>query len=374
MTPIFLFGTLRDARLFETVTGRPLAGGRPAVLPDERAAVAADGDWPVLVPGAGADGLLVEVDDTALARLDFYEGIFGYERVDTSVETADGPAPAQLWRPAGGADQRGGPDWDLAVWREDWGAVTAMAAADMMRRFGKVPASEAARVAGIVRSRAQSRLSTAQWRRPRRIGAGLTLADVQVENRRHPYDGFFAVEEMRARFRRFDGAGDHLVDRAVFHVADAVTVLPYDPVRDRILLIEQLRFGPLAHGDPSPWLLEPIAGMIDAGETPEQTARRETIEEAGLTLGALHFIARYYPSPGGIAQVLLSYVGIADLPDSVIGTGGHPGEDEDILSHLVPFDLAVEMLEQGDMANAPLVISMQWLMARRARLRAATAA
>jgi 8-oxo-dGTP pyrophosphatase MutT (NUDIX family) len=110
--------------------------------------------------------------------------------------------------------------------------------------------------------------------------------------------------------------------------------------------------------------------MIDAGETAEAAARRETQEEAGVSLGALHHVARYYPSPGGIAQVLTSYVGIADLPDDSAGKGGHPSEGEDILSHLLSWDLACEMLAGGDMANAPLVLSFQWLMLNRVRLRA----
>jgi ADP-ribose pyrophosphatase len=138
---------------------------------------------------------------------------------------------------------------------------------------------------------------------------GFGEGDVEVAERRHPYDGFFSVEEIRARFRRFDGEDQREVLRAVFRVTDASTVLPYDPVRDRILLVEQVRFGPLAQGDPAPWLLEPVAGFIDAGESPEATARREAAEEAGLALGDLHFVARYYPSPGGVSQVLFSYVG-----------------------------------------------------------------
>jgi len=147
-------------------------------------------------------------------------------------------------------------------------------------------------------------------------------------------------------------------------------VLPYDPVRDRILLLEQFRFGPFAHGDANPWLLEPIAGLLDAGETAEATARREAREEANLDLGTLHFVGRYYPTPGGVAQVLFSYLGIADLPDGTAGLGGHAGEGEDILSHLVPYDLACRMLAEGDMANAPLIVSMHYLMLHRDRLRA----
>jgi hypothetical protein len=82
------------------------------------------------------------------------------------------------------------------------------------------------------------------------VGRGFGEGDVEIAERRHPYDGFFSVEEVRARFRRFDGEDQREVLRAVFRVTDAATVLPYDPVRDRILLVEQVRFGPLAQGDP----------------------------------------------------------------------------------------------------------------------------
>jgi len=148
-------------------------------------------------------------------------------------------------------------------------------------------------------------------------------------------------------------------------------VLPYDPVRDRVLFVEQIRFGPLAQGDPVPWLLEPVAGLVDFGETPEAAGRREAAEEAGIAVGDLHFIARYYPSPGGVAQILYSYVGIADLPDGVATIGGHMDEQEDILSHVLGFDAAFALIGSGDLVNAPAIISMQWLAAHRDRLRAA---
>lgn len=371
MTPLFLFGTLRHPPLFEIVAGCA-ASAQDAVLHDARVLQAPDGDWPVLIdaPGARAEGALVVVDDTTLARLDFYVAIFDYERRPVSVATGGLRQAAEIWRPRAAAATGGQRPWDLAAWSDAWGEVTCLAAEEMMRRMAWQSAADLRRVVGIIRARAQTVVDTGRWRRPNRIGTGLGRDAVEIVDRQHPYENFFAIEETQVRFRRFDGITSDPVHRAVFRVADAVTVLPYDPVRDRILLIEQLRFGALVQGDPSPWLLEPIAGLIDAGETAETTARREAVEEAGLDLGALHFISRYYPSPGGLAQTLLSYVGIADLPDYVTGTGGHPGEGEDILSHVVPFDLACRMLEEGDMVNAPLIISMQWLMRNRDRLRA----
>ena len=72
--------------------------------------------------------------------------------------------------------------------------------------------------------------------------------DVAVLTRAERFAGFFAVEEQGLRFRRFDGALSDPVNREAFVSGDAVTVLPYDPVRDRVLLIEQFRVGPHLRG------------------------------------------------------------------------------------------------------------------------------
>ncbi len=45
-------------------------------------------------------------------------------------------------------------------------------------------------------------------------------------------------------------------------------------------------------------LLEAPAGLVDAGETPEQTARRELREECGLEAGRWHQLGGGYSSPG----------------------------------------------------------------------------
>lgn len=369
-THVFLFGTLRHAPLLRRVAGRELEP-RPAHLTGARVEVAQLGDWPVLVdaPGEAAEGLLLALDAETLGRLDYYEAVFGYRRAQVTVLAEGEQIAAQVWRPEHVETGRG-VVWDISRWATDWAALTELAADDIIRRFGRQPASEVAAIHHVIRSRAAAVLRTQRWQRPARIGSRMSPADVGILRRTHPYDGFFGVEEIFARHRRFDGTEQPEVKRAVFRVTDAATVLPYDPVRDRVLFVEQLRFGPLAQGDPSPWLLEPVAGLIDAGETPEEAAHRETAEEAGLALEDLHFVSRYYPSPGGVSQVLYSYVGIADLSDDTAKLGGHDDEDEDIMGHVVAFEDAMRLLELGDLVNAPAIISLQWLAVHRDRLRA----
>ena len=191
-----------------------------------------------------------------------------------------------------------------------------------------------------------------------------------IARERQPYARFFAVEEYDLRFRRFDGSLSDSVNRAAFVMGDAVTVLPYDPVRDRVLLVEQFRAGPFVRGDAECWSLEAIAGRIDPGEAPEDAARREAVEEAGLSLGALERVASYYPTPGAVTEYIYSYVALVDLPEGAAGVFGVEGEAEDIRGHLVGFDRLMALVASGEVNNAPLVMTALWLQRERGRLRA----
>jgi ADP-ribose pyrophosphatase len=236
----------------------------------------------------------------------------------------------------------------------------------MMRGFGHLPPEVMRRRMASLRVEAASRMRAAEAApRGLRVGAGEVLA----ERHEPKHSGFFAVNLHDLRHRRFDGSLSPTLRREVFVVGDAVTVLPYDPVRDRVLLIEQFRMGPFGRGDPLPWQLEAIAGRIDPGETPEDAARREAVEEAGLVLGALEKVAEYYPTPGAVAEYLYSFVALCDLPDGVAGVFGAVEEAEDIKGHLLPFDQLVEVMGSGEIGNAPLLLTVLWLQRERVRLR-----
>lgn len=193
--------------------------------------------------------------------------------------------------------------------------------------------------------------------------------DVTIASRSQPHEGFFAVEEQELRHRRFDGGLSVPLHRTAFISGDVVTVLPYDPARDRVLLVEQFRFAPHVRGDANPWKLEAIAGRIDAGEAPEQAARREAREEAGLVLDALVPIGEYYPSPGAFVEYIYSYLAVVDLPDSAAGQFGLVDEAEDIRAHLVSFEHLLQLCQSGEVDNAPLILSALWLSGRRGALR-----
>lgn len=236
----------------------------------------------------------------------------------------------------------------------------------IMEAYGQLSPVQVRGRLGSLRVAASSRLRAARTaERNLRQGTG----EVTLVARGQAHAGFFGLEVLDLSHRRFDGAMSPKIKREVFVSGDAVTVLPYDPVRDRVLLVEQFRTGPLGRGDPLPWQLEAIAGRIDPGETPEGAARREALEEAGLLLGRLEPVAEYYPSPGAMTEYIYSYIALCDLPDGVAGVFGAEEEAEDIKGHLLSFEALMASVSGGEVTNAPLILTALWLQRERARLR-----
>ena len=98
--------------------------------------------------------------------------------------------------------------------------------------------------------------------------------DVEVDSEQRVWNGRFPLDVIRFRHRRFDGAISGVKTWEVWRRGRAAALLPYDPVADAVVLIEQFRLPALAAGL-DPVLVELPAGLCDDGETPEATARRE---------------------------------------------------------------------------------------------------
>ncbi|MDF1804580.1 NUDIX domain-containing protein [Thalassovita sp.] len=372
MKNLFFYGTLRHQALLELVLGRPdPCKLSPAVLSDYCTYQVKDEGFPVLIAEGGAQstGLLAEgLSDEDIARLVFYEGGFGYDLHLVSVQTDIGPRDAEVWLTTPGRFQTDGL-FDLEHWETHRAAIKMRAAEDVMRLYGHKTAQEVALLYPMIEMRASSYILGQVELVPDALG-GLTRDDVVSIQKTQPYVSYFAVESHRLQFRQFDGSMGAEVEYASFAATDAALVLPYDPVRDRVMMVEQFRMGPYVRGDRVPWQLEPIAGRVDAAETPDQTAMREAYEEAGLELDELKLVSRGYPSPGCSNEYFHTYVGLVDLPDGSAGVGGLETENENIRSHVMTFDAAMEMFERGELRVLPLVAALLWLARHRDRLRA----
>lgn len=189
---------------------------------------------------------------------------------------------------------------------------------------------------------------------------------VEVMAEKPSHQGFFELRTLTLKHALFNGGFSQAIEREVFIRHDAVAILPYDPVLDKVVLVEQLRMGAL-YRESSPWLLEMVAGIVDTAESLSQVAIREAQEEAGLGIEAIEPICEYFPSPGGSCEYLSLFCGKADLTVAG-GIFGLDSENEDIRAHLVDFSQLVIMLEKGLLQDAQTIIATQWLMLNRERI------
>ncbi|WP_312741390.1 ADP-ribose diphosphatase [Cedecea neteri] len=200
-----------------------------------------------------------------------------------------------------------------------------------------------------------------------KLAATFAKKDVEIIARETLYRGFFSLDLYRFRHRLFNGEMSGEVRREIFERGHAAVLLPYDPVRDEVVLIEQIR---IAAWDTSetPWLLEMIAGMIEEGESVEDVARREAVEEAGLVVGRTKPVLSYLASPGGTSERLSILVGEVDATQAK-GIHGLVEENEDIRVHVVSREQAYQCVEEGSIDNAATVIALQWLQLHYEQLR-----
>ena len=197
--------------------------------------------------------------------------------------------------------------------------------------------------------------------------ANATPNAVDIVKRETCFKGFYKLDRLVLRHELFAGGMSREINRELFVRHDAVCVLPYDPQRDEVVLIEQFRVGAIGKTT-NPWLVELVAGLIDKDEQPEEVAHREAQEEAGLIFAALWPMTQYFPSPGGSNEFVHLFLGRCDST----GAGGLHGlleEAEDIRVKVWAYEDALQAVRDGRICNAASIIALQWLALNRDEVR-----
>ncbi len=192
---------------------------------------------------------------------------------------------------------------------------------------------------------------------------------VEILARERLHEGFYTLERLVLRHRRFDGSWTRPLRRELLRQRDAVAALPYDPDTDRVLLVEQFRVGALEAPDGA-WLLEAPAGLLEPGESVEDGARRELREECGLVVGRLERALVYRSSPGGTSESVTVVVAEARL-EGIGGLFGAPHEDEDIRVQVMAAAEAFALVRAGRIVATTGLVPLLWLELHRERLRTA---
>jgi nudix-type nucleoside diphosphatase (YffH/AdpP family) len=190
---------------------------------------------------------------------------------------------------------------------------------------------------------------------------------VVIHRRNRLFDDIFRIDEVEVTHSRLDGQGFiRNARRLSFERGDSAAALVHNVETDTVVLTEQFRL-PTYEKGPG-WMIEAIAGAIDAGETPEQCIRREMMEELGFRAGPLEVISAFYASPGGSSErIFLFYAPVRSADLVAPSAAGLAEQQEDIKRISIPRADFIQNCIAGQYVDAKLLIAGLWLAAQGAR-------
>ena len=183
-------------------------------------------------------------------------------------------------------------------------------------------------------------------------------SNFKVTNKKNLYDGFFKMNEVSIKYKKYDGSWSNEIKRELFGGAQVSAVLPYDPIKKEIVLIQQFRPGTISRNTNN-YLKEIVAGIIDPGESPEIAAKRECLEETGYKIKKLTSIQGYYPAPGSSESFYHLFLGEVDSKNEK-KIMGLDTENEDILVESYNISQVKKMMQNGELINGLSLIAIQW--------------
>lgn len=180
------------------------------------------------------------------------------------------------------------------------------------------------------------------------------MKDFEVLSEETLYDGFFEIRKGKVRRENLNGQRVE-VEREMLERGDSVAVLIYEEDTSQLIFIRQFRYPTHKHDG---YLMEIPAGAIGEGESPEETARREILEEVGYQIEKLTPISTFYTTPGTTSERIFLYYTEVLSKDQVQKGGGEDDELEDIEILKIKVDRADELL--GSLKDAKSIIGLQW--------------
>jgi nudix-type nucleoside diphosphatase (YffH/AdpP family) len=169
----------------------------------------------------------------------------------------------------------------------------------------------------------------------------------------------FRIEEAKLRYERFNGTMSEKLTRLNLNRGDSAAIVIHDPNAETVIMIEQFRYSTYEKGPG--WMLEIPAGVVQDGEDPTETVRREVREETGYVIQQIQQISKFYPSPGGMSERIYLYYASASPKNHTSTGGGVLHEGEDIRTIVMKVNEALRKVSNGDIVDAKTIIGLQWL-------------
>lgn len=199
--------------------------------------------------------------------------------------------------------------------------------------------------------------------------------DVEIISKLTRFKSYLQVDDYKLKHTLFEGGYSNVIEREVIERGHVGAVILYDPNLHLFVLTEQFRPAAFAakesrwwSNDFSPWMVECVAGVIEEGESPEELCYRESLEEANCQVIELHFLYKYFSSPGCLTESVFLFCGRVDATNAE-GIYGLKEEGENIRVFTASPEETYEMLKDGRINNSMTILAVQWFQLNGEKLR-----
>lgn len=151
--------------------------------------------------------------------------------------------------------------------------------------------------------------------------------------------------------------------REVYDRGNGAVILLYNTELKTVILTRQFRLPSYVNGNKKGLLIEACAGLLDQ-DNPEEAIKRETEEETGYRINDVRKIYEAYMSPGSVSEILYFFIAAYTPSMKVHAGGGVEQEQEDIEVLEIKFDLALSMVETGEIRDAKTIMLLQYMQIR----------
>lgn len=178
---------------------------------------------------------------------------------------------------------------------------------------------------------------------------------IELISEERDYDKYLKID--KATVKETSESGEETTySRFKLTRPDAVAVILYNSDDDTVVLIKQHRYP--THGKVTGDIFEIVAGKMDEGEDPAETAIREVEEEVGYKIpeDKLIYKSSFFVSPGYSSEIIHLYAASVTNSDRVSNGGGLQGEHENIEIFHIPAPEFFNMFVTGEIIDAKSII------------------
>ncbi|MDH5559448.1 MAG: NUDIX hydrolase [Deltaproteobacteria bacterium] len=183
----------------------------------------------------------------------------------------------------------------------------------------------------------------------------------RILNKKKIFGEFFHINKIELLIERFHEKDQIEIKRYHLERPEVVAVILENHQTGDIVMVEQFRYSSIKKTQNNGWMLEIIGGIVDKGETPEECAKRECLEETGYEIENPVLLTSYFASAGFSNELLHLYYAKISPKNKIAPGGGVREENEDILVREIPFNKLLESVRTGELTDSKTIIALQWL-------------